>query len=235
MYSLKRIIPSLLLLLLVYTVNGSDCSDGRGWDRWWMRSDIDLVHSSRDTNNLSTSKVNEGRDDDRQGSGSDGSLQLCRDDNSSTSCEDGIVHRCSCQLHDHLYHRCNLRYLFRQLLGIWRIYQDIYYNQAVVVSYPTKFDFMMRGVQNDEANIIVMRFDNSTYRSHFLCYQSGWLRSPKFRFEVTDFPYVVGRDEHGAPVVINSTLLYKGRIDRKVLESSMSMRGKVYLLHGSNL
>ena len=218
MYSLKYIIP-LLLLLLIF-------SYGRRPDRLSTRSEIHLLHSSRDTHELSASKV-EGDDD-----GSDGctpSLSLCSDDNS--------VHRWFNQQknhHHHHHHRCNLRDLIRELIGTWRIYQDIYYNQEVVVSYPTKFEFMMRGAKSDE-NVVVMRFDNSTYRSPFVCYQSGWLQSSKFRFEVTDFPYVVGRDEYGVPVVINSTLLYKGRIDRKVLETSMSMRGKVYLLHGSNL
>lgn len=234
MFSLKSvIIPSLLLLLMIY-INDTECSYWRKRDRWSTRSDIHLVQSSRDTHNLSTSKVIEGRDDNRQGSGSDESSSLCSDGNSSTSCEFGVVNRRFDQHHHH--HRCNLRDLFRQLLGTWRIYQDIYYNQAVVISYPTKLEFMMRGVRNDET-IIVMRFDNSTYRSHFVCYESGgWLQSSKFKFEVTDFPYVVGRDEHGSPVVINSTLLYKGRIHRKGLETSMSMmRGKVYLLHGSNL
>ena len=202
MYSLKNIIPLLLLLIFSY---------GRRPDRLSTRE-------------LSASKVE----------GDDPSLSLCSDDNSSTSYEDVVVHRWfNLQKHHH-HHRCNLRDLIRELLGTWRIYQDIYFNQEVVVSYPTKLKFMMRDAQSNE-NIIVMRFDNSTYRSPFVCYQSGWLQSSKFRFEVTDFPYVVGRDEYGIPVVINSTLLYKGRIDRKVLETSMSMRGKVYLLHGSNL
>jgi len=223
MYSLKNIIPLLLLLLI--------CSYGRRPDRLSTRSEIHLLHSSRDTHELSASKV-EGDDD-----GSDSctpSLSLCSDDNSSTSYEDVVVHRWFDLQKHHHHHRCNLRALIRELLGTWRIYQDIYFNQEVVVSYPTKFKFMMRDAKSNE-NIVVMRFDNSTYRSPFVCYQSGWLQSSKFRFEVTDFPYVVGRDEHGVPVVINSTLLYKGCIDRKVLETSMSMRGKVYLLHGSNL
>jgi len=216
MYSLKYIIP-LHLLLLIF-------SYGRRPDRLSTRSEIHLLHSSRDTHELSASKVE----------GDDPSLSLCSDDNSSTSYEDVVVHRWFNLQNHHHHHRCNLRDLIRELLGTWRIYQDIYFNQEVVVSYPTKLKFMMRDAQSNE-NVVVMRFDNSTYRSPFVCYQSGWLQSSKFRFEVTDFPYVVGRDEYGVPVVINSTLLYKGRIDRKVLETSMSMRGKVYLLHGSNL
>jgi len=216
MYSLKNIIPLLLLLLI--------CSYGRRPDRLSTRSENHLLHSSRDTHELSASKVE----------GDDPSLSLCSDDNSSTSYEDVVVHRWFNLQNHHHHHRCNLRDLIRELLGTWRIYQDIYFNQEVVVSYPTKLKFMMRDAQSNE-NIIVMRFDNSTYRSPFVCYQSGWLQSSKFRFEVTDFPYVVGRDEYGVPVVINSTLLSKGCIDRKVLETSMSMRGKVYLLHGSNL
>ncbi len=108
-----------------------------------------------------------------------------------------------------------------QILGKWKIYQDIDINDGAVFSYPVSIELMEDGT-------IKTKYDNTEHNSTFKFTERQWPSKCSIEFEIKSFK----SEEDSEPV----PLFYKGHFKRSVLNNQIVfMKGRLYQTTGKAL
>jgi hypothetical protein len=115
---------------------------------------------------------------------------------------------------------------FNQIIGKWRLYQDIEIGKGNIVSYPVSIQLLSNGT-------IMSYFENDAMKSAFAFKERKWPKRCSIEFQIKSFkaPHR-SQGEQEQPV----SMLYKGYFKRSVLNPKLIfMRGKIYKISGKSL
>lgn len=106
----------------------------------------------------------------------------------------------------------------QQIVGKWRLHQEITLRKGIVVSCPSTFELLKNGT-------VVTTFEDHVYHSPYVFKERQWPRYCTIQFEARAFKGPGDKE----PVV----MLYKGYFKRSILNSKVIlMRGRVYRTTG---
>lgn len=106
----------------------------------------------------------------------------------------------------------------QQIVGKWRLHQEVTLRKGITVSCPSTFELLKNGS-------VVTTFEDQVYLSSYVFKERQWPRYCTIQFEARAFKGPGDKE----PVL----MLYKGYFKRSILNSKVIlMRGKVYRTTG---
>ena len=106
----------------------------------------------------------------------------------------------------------------QQIVGKWRLQQEVTLRKGIVVSCPSTFELLKNGT-------VVTTFEDQVFHSTYVFKERQWPRYCTIQFEARAFKGPADKE----PIV----MLYKGYFKRSILNSKVIlMRGRVYRTTG---